>query len=573
MDRTAVFDIESRNWIQFEVMGFYDGTDYKVFTSIRRFLQFLNQAKYSGWRILAHNGGKFDFLFLFKDIFNLAWDVRIIQQGSSIISFDVVTDKGFKLSFQDSYKRIPLSLKKAGEAFGVKCQKGEIDYERISKNDPLTLQYLRQDCLSLYQVIEAFEDSTFIVNPKLTIASQALDTFKEKFFEGGTLERLPIDYEDEIRGKYYSGGRVEVFRGYGKGVSVYDVNSLYPFSMLGDMPTGEAISCRTEKPDAIGFYKISVGETRFFIPPFLYRAEGSTKLYFVNGPGVFHVSSATLAMLKRYKVKYSVLSGYYFTGASPLFNDYVHTLYDLKQTSKGQSGYIIFKLLLNSLYGKMGQKREHDSIVTLTPDLFRRGGYYPFDENLNLVLVQEQTRSKWIAPYIAAYITDKARAHHWHLMQKAPRKVLYCDTDSIHTTGVYPTGSGIGQLSCEGSNLEAVYIAPKCYAYRGKGVHVVKFKGFDSQRFTFSDVLKSAKTGKPMIEERERILSFRECTSATKRTKGIIQEESSFLKMVKTTKTTHAVYDKRLTKVSKTSIFTSTPHNPSTIERSSNGNK
>ena len=40
-----------------------------------------------------------------------------------------------------------------------------------------------------------------------------------------------------MRNAYY-GGIVEVFRMYGKNLKLYDVNSLYPYSMLEKMPVG-----------------------------------------------------------------------------------------------------------------------------------------------------------------------------------------------------------------------------------------------------------------------------------------------------------------------------------------------
>lgn len=70
-----------------------------------------------------------------------------------------------------------------------------------------------------------------------TVSSLAMNIFRSKFLN---VSNIPIItkkiYEDIPVG--YTGGAVDVYKPYGTGVYHYDVNSLYPYAMLNDMPVG-----------------------------------------------------------------------------------------------------------------------------------------------------------------------------------------------------------------------------------------------------------------------------------------------------------------------------------------------
>ena len=119
----AVFDMESNKWIDFAVLGFYDGKIYKVFERIEKFLDFLDSRYYRSFRIYAHNGGKFDFLFLMEEILNRRWRVKVTPRQGSIIVVHVTTRKGNHFTLCDSYALLPDSLERLTKGFQVEYKK------------------------------------------------------------------------------------------------------------------------------------------------------------------------------------------------------------------------------------------------------------------------------------------------------------------------------------------------------------------------------------------------------------------------------------------------------------------
>jgi hypothetical protein len=557
MEKVGVFDIESTNWIDFQVGGFYDGKDYRTFERLEEFLDMTRRKKYEGFRIYAHNGGKFDFLFILDPLLKRKWVTDIIDRGGRIIALKI--DNGVcRFLFCDSYALLPQSLAKLTAGFGVAHKKMEMDYTKVSKRGKLTLEYLKNDCLGLYEVLEAFYGSEYVVTPKLTIAAQALDTFRQKFCPC-TIAQEEILEEEYIRDNFYHGGRVEVFKGYGSKLWGFDVNSLFPYAMLGRMPLGAPKHTTKWVPGEIGFYDVEITRTpSWYIPPYAVKENG--KLMFYNGPGQYYLSSAMLTHLKeRYGVRFKVREGLVFKQSASIFTEYVETFYKLKTEQKGGPLYIISKLFLNALYGKLGQGRYRETVRLDTGDFPVFESCDPLLDSYGYVLVPEKNRSRYILPYVAAWVTDQARLYHWRLMQEyGEGSIYYCDTDSFYTDKP-PTrdfarryvGSRLGQLSETGRGMAGVFVAPKCYALKkGKDVSVM-FKGFSGADFSFQDMLRAARGG-VLTQTRERILGYRE---TLRRKNDIKHSRGKFLKLVETTKTVESVYDKRLTIPHKARIF------------------
>jgi hypothetical protein len=546
MKNRAVFDIESNEWIDFLVLGFFDGEEFRTFSTIKLFLKHLEKRKYRGFTIYAHNGGKFDFLFLLDDMFELGWNIEFVERSGRIICLKVKTSKN-NFIFSDSYALLPASLKNLGINFDVEHKKSEFEFNGRIKVTNKLLSYLENDCLCLYEVLHKFFNSDFVVEPKMTIASQALNTFQKRFLENSEIVKMKLKDENYFRENFYSGGRVEVFKGYGENVNVYDVNSLFPFAMLNEMPCGEYVHTRSFHKDLIGFYEVEMNFPAEYISPLLVKTE--KKNYFVTGKGKYFLSSYTLNIIKKYhNVKFNVIKGFIFKKKDYLFNEYVEHYYKIKSETKDSTERYISKLFLNSLYGKFGQSRFNDTIQVYDKNII---DFSMFSEKYGLVLVQQESRSNFVLPYIASYITDISRALHYEMMLNCGNNLFYCDTDSIFTTKKLKTENKIGGLHLEGT-YNGIFIGNKMYALKNKQEEKVKFKGFSTDEFSFSDFKKHLLTGKELVQTTERILSFRECIN---RKSGITKETGDFLKMVSTTKKATGEYDKRKKIKSKNHIF------------------
>lgn len=161
------------------------------------------------------------------------------------------------------------------------------------------------------------------------------------------------------------------------------------------------------------------------------------------------------------------------------------------------------KLILNSLWGKFGQREDMVStgILKNAYDVYKYTGMKNagfIDEKRREVLpsmeeivyyVRHKTRNtKNVA--VAAFVTAHARVLLWQQLRLLGERVVYHDTDSIiyetHPTEyTIPEGQFLGDWESETKHVlihDFVSLAPKTYAYRytldGKMNEVVKVKGF-----------------------------------------------------------------------------------------------
>lgn len=525
-------DIEANNWIEFLIIGLYDGVEYKVFNSIETYINYiLINCKNS--RIYFHNGGRYDFLFLLEPLLDSGYDLNFINSGSGFISIKL---KDYNIEFADSYKLLPTSLEKLIETFNIEHKKIEIDFSKKHKyNEKKLNDHLINDCKALYEILwKVYKEDCML---RLTIASQSLKLFETKFFNGA-IYNLTDKQDLHFRNNFYRGGRVEVYRTYGTNLYYYDINSLYPYVMLNKMPIYPPIKTFRYKKDKIGFYKIKLKQdTDYFISPLIYKDKiGST--YYVNGNkgDEFNVSSAELDLLN---VKYEIINGIYFDSGDYIFNDYIEHYYNIKVNAKNETERYLAKLKLNSLYGKFGQKLNGETLI--------RGymeGSKVYDASNDLFLIDEKRNIKFKGVHIAAYITSLARTE---LMKKiyeiGEDHIYYCDTDSIFTDKPIETGKGIGEWKLEDKVLEAIFISPKVYGYFNEQcVKIVKYKGFKKDSFSYDDIRQLYFNNKPLVTNEKRMLSFKE---SVRRKNGIIKSEGKFLKLVDDNKLLSFNYTKR----------------------------
>lgn len=174
------------------------------------------------YTIYAHNGGKFDWLFL---LYKLRGEVSFKGRG-------IMAARIGRHEIRDSYHIIPERL--------AAYQKDEFDYSILVKskrNKPANrkkiIDYLINDCRYLLDIVLAFVE---VHGLKLSIGQAAMAAMKAAGYE---VERLTEGADDVLR-KFFFGGRVECLAGPGVWSAppgagpiwkLYDVNSMYPFAM------------------------------------------------------------------------------------------------------------------------------------------------------------------------------------------------------------------------------------------------------------------------------------------------------------------------------------------------------
>jgi len=356
---------------------------------------------------------------------------------------------GYNLTVLSSTNWFDFSLAKLGAALGYPKQ--DIDFDSCTRDE--LRKYCRVDVEILVKALKRYIE--FIQGHdlgkfSLTKASQAFTAYRHRFMP----QKILIHSEDhisELERSAYQGGRVECFelgniRG-GPFVTL-DVNAMYPFVMRGNEypcklvtyyegPSPEFIAERLSSFAVIALVEVDTPEPVFAV-------KFKNKTIFPVGKFECFVTSVGFqyGFDKGYIQKVVKVALYI---KKDLFSGYVNYFHDLRLTYKAEGNdmfLLLCKYMHNSLYGKFGQLK----IVTDINDSESEHDYYR-EEVFNMVtgrkVVITHLMNQEIVQYpegegdysnvaIAAHITENARFYLWSLINEiGPRKVLYCDTDSL----------------------------------------------------------------------------------------------------------------------------------------------
>lgn len=482
--------------------------------------------------IYAHNGGGWDWLsFLQWFITNRdrlsKTSVGLIEAQSSLVYLEVgfTCQKGtenehsrstIKLCDSLYLLRSPLN-DLARKILGSENGKTESNIESVWdawRNDkPRFYEYVRQDCDLLVRVLEKTlelirEKIAPIDKLGITIGGLAMNVYRTIWSkrDAPIYTDLPDDVEAFCR-KGYHGGRVEVFKhGYYPDIRVYDINSLYPSAMVNTtVPVSSRGLWTTRLYNLhIGCYQVQFNQKKRDIPPVLLGEDGNGAY---EGSGVFYSPELRLLREVDPKADIEIERGWVFTDCGKIFDEFVGTLYALRQSADSDPAVsLLAKYLLNSLYGKWAQRGDREKLVVFDSlesayaaelDVMRynkevdeynttkpsghpsksKRGLEPLnrdEENSMLWKETEQVRVEHAHVAIAGVITSQARCQLYKgiLAGIKTGTIVYVDTDSVHTTGRLPSeivGNGLGQFKLEtvgDVRYEGVYVGKKLYDWR-----------------------------------------------------------------------------------------------------------
>lgn len=388
-----------------------------------------------------------------------------------------------KVDIFDSYKIITMPIKKMPKTFGIDALKGDLDYKgerevghRLTDEE---IKYLHND---VYILAKALDYMLSHGQTKMTAGSNAFADYKKRITPKAFKRLFPIvdDFSDADIRKSYKGGWSYLNPAYknivvGAG-QVYDVNSMYP-SVLKQklMPYGEPIWFNGEyKPDPMYPLYVVNFLCQFKIKPNHYpsiQIKGAPMRYIENeyltesdGPTWITLTNIDLElMLDQYDV--DVLEwngGYMFHGQTGMFDDYIDYWYGIKSESKHEGNHgmeAIAKLMLNSLYGKFGTRKQAIK-------------YIPYlDEEKNLVRYREGEPERVEKGYIpvATFCTSYARDKIIRGAQACGERFIYADTDSLHVLGTEPIEGldideyRLGAFKVENTFTRAKFLRQKTY--------------------------------------------------------------------------------------------------------------
>lgn len=314
-------------------------------------------------------------------------------------------------------------------------------------------------------------------NMRHTIASTAMDIFRRAFLDD-SYWTPPQSLNELARGAYY-GGRVEVFvKGYVQNVNEYDVNSMYPYVMRTfPYPNPNTLNLRIEPRDNRwienyeGVSFVAIESPQLAIPLLPYRLDN--KLRFPLGRWCAAYTHAELR--KALMLGYRILKVYWSIFSADVcypFRNFVDTIYNMRKEmiEKGDTREEYLKIILNSLYGKFGQRANTDAgnllLVQNMADLEKVQGMTLYDLGEYLYAIKPFNnlhQPQFVNVLWAAYVTAYSRLTLYRYFENLDGTLFYCDTDSIFTDADLPTGTELGELKLKNKLEAAVFLYPKLY--------------------------------------------------------------------------------------------------------------
>jgi hypothetical protein len=413
--------------------------------------------------IYAHNGGKFDFFF-FLEFLAANTSPRIINGRLVQIFFG-------QQEFRDSYAIVDIPL--------AKFQKDEIDYAKFKRHCREThkeeiRQYLKTDCHYLYQLVTEFHNR---FGDKLTSASAALQVLNS--FHG--FERFTSDAIDEKFREYYYGGRVQCFEtGLLKPNKnahwlVVDRNSMYPSAMKECLhPISATYELNDKITDKTDFATI-IATNRGALPS---RADNGSLTFDVPYGRFFATIHEIQAGLETGTLEIEKVECAWEFERKSTFAEFVDYHYPLKAKAKfdkDKLSEIMYKLILNSAYGKFALNPRKFKSWKLTlgdiPEPLASEDYpdgWTLHSSNGAFYIWERPSPRRGGFYniaTAASITGAARANLLRNLSHA-RRPIYCDTDSIicEDFGGFMHDTELGGWKVEATGDYAAIAGKKLYA-------------------------------------------------------------------------------------------------------------
>lgn len=458
--------------LELTLAGVYDGFRYRHYINLASFVRGELVERNAGKRFYAHFGGASDMVFLLRELMrDKSLSIRGLFSGSAAIVVSVY--KGpLHWTFVDSFWLMRTKLEKIGAWLG-KPKLTDIDPESCSFGELKDRN--ERDCEILYDALTLFEQSILDRGGELrvTAASTALDIFLRRYLERPIANSSACDAWARPA---YTASRVERFEESCDTAEVWDINSSFPYSMTFPIP-GTFAGFKATLPDDDSLWiadcDIVVPDAEHF-PAVPYRSDDG-RAYFPTGR-----MRARITNEERLAGGFTIEKVYgCWTYESRLdMARFAEDFYSLR--ARGGFEAEVYKIVLNSLYGKMAE-RDEKSVLLINPrerpDPLRSEALEP-----RVYLVDETVKVEHSHVAISAMITARSRRFLLEYIKDAARRgrVYYCDTDSVTCDAHFPDEPGIlGRLKHEASIVRGRFHGSKLYAYETtEGKDVVKAKGF-----------------------------------------------------------------------------------------------
>ena len=372
--------------------------------------------------------------------------LRIKKGHHSVHYYDIAQfyeKKSLSITYQENIGKLEQ------EYLEFKNKRSEFTLHFYNHNKKKIRNYCIQDCILTKQLAEKW----------INLFCDAFSFYPAKWPSSGYLAEkvlinngihfpkfnsIPYSVQD-LAFRSYFGGRFEMIkRGFIGKAFLYDINSAYPHSIcnIPDLSNGKWVKRKSIHQDSkIGFFRIlaDIPDDKY-IPPFPFRANNN--ILFPSGKFETYVTLDELKACENSKY-YKILDSYQFVSNSKKYpyREFIESMYNKRQKLKSANDpmQLPLKIILNSIYGKTGQK-----VNRIIGNLFN--------------------------PVIFAFITGFTRAKLYEFVRKndIERDIVAFATDSICSTKKLDIDSiNLGEFSFEGESDDVFYLQNGFYRFNG----------------------------------------------------------------------------------------------------------
>lgn len=451
---------------KFIVGVIYDGKNYKVYDNVLSYTKAIININGNVW---FHFGIRYDVNYIIKAILDNISNVEIelIETKSNVVGIKIG-----KTMIHDFSYILRMSLEKIAKKFNISHRYLDMKKQRdniSSKSIEDIVNYCKEDCKVLYEIIKQLIDVFGIsIHKKFTIASISLSIFrkyyaKKTFFQGYADRK---EYDD-IRNGYF-GARNEIFEqkytGHGY---IYDINSMYPYIMLYSyIPIGKPYLIKKFSNKYPGIYYVDIEVPEEELLPYA-CVRYDNYLIFPSGRIRTWLWDFEFKYCQVKKIHY----GYIFFRKEKVFERFISEYYEKRKIEKEEGLRAFYKLIMNSLYGKFGQRKDIKKriIKSITMEDFKNSNN-SISFRYNEEIINEDKIRDYMMPHISAFITAKGRELLYNYIRLDFENVIYCDTDSIfvknNNSYLKYISPEIGYFKEEDMFEEIYILCEKMYAYR-----------------------------------------------------------------------------------------------------------
>ncbi len=485
-------------------------TEWLKFTKSSQLWRFILdrcQTKNKLWVIALNLSFDFTVVGGFKHLRKEGFKCKFFYSASAATLIKV-TRRGSSIMFVDFFNWFRESLATIGERIGI--EKLSVDFDTVDDSELST--YCRRDVeilVGMFAHLTGFLTTNMVSRLCYTIGSTAMAAFlfrhyREKIYIHNNKEAIDLERES------YKGGRTECFFiGHLTNGPFYvlDINSLYPFIMQGNQFPVKYEHIRHDlsvsELSRVLVDRSAVADVTIDTQTPIYAVKRDRTIFPVGEFRTVLTTPELLYAIENNDIKTVHTAVSYFH--ANIFTTYVNRFYKLRLECKADDNLLFehfCKLLLNSLYGKFGQKievwekigdapNEPDRIEDIIDAVThrRRRLRYLLGEVSEVKGVAESRHS---FPAISSHVTAYARLYMYKLMLVAGhRNYFYCDTDSLFVNGdglknlsSFLHDTDLGKLKVE-TTTDAIHLfGLKDYMIDGK----TTIKGISKTAIKISDV-------------------------------------------------------------------------------------